>query len=648
MGIFLPSGKAFAWLGRALSVVVIITATVQLTLLVNRTKDIYGKSRFLSTDKLLITANDIEAVYDDPGNMVDYNLRLIASGLGKVWPGANAQIRFCPRAQAKSEALINWQDQTAAAITFVYDTLSYLGSDASRHLQKKIIGLQFNPSFLEAVRQRGGRQAEAPITVANQLFSQAIQFDGYTNEEDSLRRADQSQGQVAYNKIEMEMLRSFVGIHYLLLGVVLGADSLNHHLDYEERYDLRCQRDGIPGNWMLAYSLYFRDHHRADLQRKNTWYKIDFLIFTLLLGLFIFRFFRPGLYEIISAEFKVAGVGLSWPILGWLMLANLSFVVLPLKAKSTRQKIQAACQKIRDIQWSQVLTQQADKLWEQLRPHVVGEELQRLKANHRIASGQTNSLVPLPTRQQHLFALLDAWQRIREGLAKEAATIGQPVKLVEPLIAGKPTVQVPSLRKAAEARILSLLPLGARLNLAELPSPCLERLTLALLVLPQLHSQAIEYLLRQNDLRGLLSPGSRFTKAVLTGDVLTIESILKLPVPKLSSQSVSAKNFPHLLQGCKIVVIGGGLMAKENQLRSALAELDALEVKFVNPFESLGKALDSSSDAGPNTLFLHFVAQTNHKVTFSLQSHSRRVIHFSYTSPHRFQAEIIVGRLRLG
>jgi hypothetical protein len=623
-----------AWSAKLLAVAIIVFTGFQWGSLTKNTTDFYGKSRLTSTG-IFITDREILGVHDNPRAMVDFNLNVLVRYLGLLWPNSNPMIALKPVKEMTDLSQIDPVDPNSPPLV----TIFYQNFDSAPDCFT-ITGVKFSRTFMEKAANKRQVSLEK---LATAFKEQIGQWCNYNLDEDIHKRQVMK---VAYQPEELAMLKCFAGVYYTLSGIILFSDKPDSTLNKENLQDLQTQHDAINANWILAYSHFFINQHEEYVRQKNQGYRLTLIAILAILAFCLFCLIRPGLYSVIQEEIRPTGIILTWPMFFRLIWSNLGFLMLPLKTQRARLKIRAACQRIRDVQLAENFSHQADLLWQKIRPKVVGDELNRLKSAYRIAVGQTNKIAPLLERQRELFYLLDAWQKIeREGNTKSEATGKQIAFFAEP-VASAPAQAELNRRQEAERRVRLMLTKEDCPDLDKLTSAYLDRLAFVLLALSD-DKLTISYLLKRGDLKNLLSPNSRFMQAILAGDSLATATILRLPAKQLTPTDLDPTLYWPMVNRLKIVVIGGGLSGKETALASVIKEFGAYNIKFINPFENLMTAVELGKQAGEETLFLHFIACTSHKVTFSLLAHRRQVIHFRHTSPHRFKEDVIRGLLRL-
>ena len=646
------------WMVRFVLAVLLITLIFKSRTAYDQTKDVHGESGIWDTEANLILPNDIEHFYTNPQNYIDYNRRRAQFLMSFAWPDANPVVRFLPIKDKRSEKGIDWADTSRVpVITFYYDdegeksvdcNVLFIDQIAEKMIKRgKLVHYPRNHRFIENTAQYN-------------LVDILERCSKYPEWEDSTRRAE---SEVAFSYQEMKKLKLSASVMLTVIGLVLyteefrpdsskGIDSLGitQTLNW-----LSTEFKGIPSNWILAHAHYFNIHHQSYLQEENKKRRDSFLGYIAGCLFLVFLFIKPGSLTIIQHELKKREIELSWKSPeAFLLFKILHLWFLPVNTAKSRAKIESVCSLIREIQTNNAIKQEAYQLGARLLQfrdpgRATISLYKELQIKLKVATGRTKkSQASSEERQIALMELIDGIEKLSDIQSRETAALKSTMSTADLAFAKSKLHRKPntiSRLDSALELVKQRLPEGFNYKqLSDWQTGELEKLALALLILPEIHPKAVQAFLSFDNFKGLLSKHSNFLEALNNRDRNGIIEILMLQVPsKAPELAVRIDDYSNLLSNTNVILIGGGkLQPKRNHLGLSLGKLGVRSKPQVfDPFEDFKGLSENIKSAADDTLYLLYSRATNHTTTGLLEKHKRKYIPFRKISEKEFLNEVV-------
>jgi len=500
----------------------------------------------------------------------------------------NYQIGFKPISKYPGSAIIANNYEYFPNLIFYYDDI-YDGPKKFRFIKE----MQANISYLwYLVKGPSAAGADGSITIPKSFLkdvpgiAKKLSNDFQSNvvgNEENIKTAYRTYPDCPYSPNELRSLMSYCNVYLNSTQAVIAGLEIFDRDEQERQRALKIFRDRIElasCNWPSIYGEYLQQEHGVYFTLDTLRIRLGIYIALAILIFSLLHMVRRDAALVVHKKLRELGVTMNRRMIWRIVLTNWKLFFFPASDAKMLPILNRACEAVHFRQESRTLREQADAVWYRCRDLDGRGELQ---GDYRAASGRTKD-GKLEHRHKALFRLLEGEQRLRQLALKWSKTIATPAEDTSPL--KKPKREEPAQSNHARALEFArgLIPVDVEVELARLSPLKLERLGIVLSMIRPWHPLAVETFLAGNNLDAKLDAKSLLLKAALAGDKTIFLEELELAEKKVEAQEETpAPNDEHLLEGYKVVIVGGHrTVAKRALLTEIIESMGGKVISVVN------------------------------------------------------------------
>lgn len=396
------------------------------------------------------------------------------------------------------------------------------------------------------------------------------------------------------------------------------------------------------GLWPLTFSSYLWKNYREKIYFFNIISLLsETLKWLLLFNVLVFlgvSVSRRDFWDIVNEEMTEQGLPLSFSTLCLMVCSHWRAFLFPRSVDNTQKLIQKWCEDIKQEKERKILRAKANKIFCKINDLADVDE-SHLGTLRHYYDAVVNPSGNIGRAWRNLTRLEQQLRNIK--LRQQIGSVDLDFKVTQSQSKSK-RVKGQRNRDLVNA-LCEMLPTDHTLKLLTWSENNLHCLMRALIILPDLHPDAMSRLLRRRDIKALMMRRDPFMKAIETENKRIIFDRLNINLDRKQKSKLQKTALAQLPSELKVFVVGVGQAVKKKEtFKRSIGDLGAQFGGFIHAdnFRKVQSVARSARDK--NVLIVLTKRHLNHQASTEMKN-ARNVVYVNSISSERFKYELIKG-----